>query len=690
MKKNKILSLFLIFAAICLIAASCGGGVGNNTDAPSVTTDAPNTTNAPNTTAAPDTTKAPDTAAAPETTVMTDTAAALDTTAMPETTAAPVTEPPVTEPPVTEPPVTEPPVTEPPMTEPPVTEPIEVKDPHYIHSIYELNTKEYETDSHAGEEMLSNLEPDFRSAQLLFKTQKGYYPRIKQLSDGRYMMIFHNTKLGSSIYVSFSEDLKKWSTPKAIFSKRSVSYNGTADSVKYMTPDAVVLENGDIIAVTSYRLDKNYKYQFDKNGIAIRRSQDGGKTWSKEETVYVGTNWEPSIIEAENGEIYLYFTATAPSVYQIGLENFESRSSGVGMIRSKDGGYTWEPNVTGAPYIPQIVMRYYVDKDSLGFDRYNDQMPVALQLHSGVIALTVETFNFKSNSYKFSISYNNDGYKTDIGLSATGPTERKSNLFNLAGPYLDQFRSGEVVLVNHWGGSLIARIGDKDAKSWNTEQKINTSVGNWPNVLVTSTHTAAATIGVPEDNGYGIKYIDTVLNHSINAGRMTSSVTATTSEWDNNTDALFVGNMSQAQMSLRVGHDDSYIYFLSERLDREITSEDGISIYIGDKKTGYYLCEINGNGVSSIKYHATATASGKDVDIKNNGIKFAAYTVNEGESGVIYELAVPKALISLSKGDTIKLAYRLINKDLRGTAIKDYPTGVVISNLSTWVNVHFE
>ena len=47
-------------------------------------------------------------------------------------------------------------------------------------------------------------------------------------------------------------------------------------------------------------------------------SHDNGKTWSAPQRIYTGLTWEPSALEADNGEIYVYFTAVAPTIHLYG------------------------------------------------------------------------------------------------------------------------------------------------------------------------------------------------------------------------------------------------------------------------------------------------------------------------------------------------------------------------------------
>ena len=88
-----------------------------------------------------------------------------------------------------------------------------------------------------------------------------HYPRIKRLLDGRFMLIFQADQLGGTIYAAFSGDLKQWSDPKPVVSAYNIrTEDGNLDRRLFMTADSVVLQNGDILLVCSYRREKQYAH----------------------------------------------------------------------------------------------------------------------------------------------------------------------------------------------------------------------------------------------------------------------------------------------------------------------------------------------------------------------------------------------------------------------------------------------
>lgn len=574
------------------------------------------------------------------------------------------------------------------------TEPASGSDDYYIHSISELNTENYALDSAAGNEKNSRLELNFRETTTLsgisISNIQAYYPRVKIMPDGSYIMVFHNSLYGANIYFTTSKDGLKWTNPRIIFQMTSISVNGTADRRKYMTPDAVVLENGDIIVATSFRADKSYQTAIDYNGVAIRRSSDGGKTWAAEQVVYVGTNWEPFITEVDNGEIYIFFSCTAPSIYANGEGKFDERSSGIALVRSKDGGKTWIPNVTGAPYIPQYVMRQQTGTFPDGVKKYTDQMPCMLQLNDGSLVLAAES-HLMNGSFKFSVCYSDDYWAFDVGTDATGPSNRKTNLFNLAGPYLAQFPSGETVMSYHWSGTMRYRMANRTFTSFYDEVTLFTDTGMWGNLALDSSHSVLASIGL---EAYGIRMGRLYLNHSVNAKKLTPVLDGKGGEWESNTDALFIGSQSQAQIAVRVAYDDNYVYYLVERLDYNLTDGDYINLFIDDGTRNFLMLKLNLEGIAMANYYDAAAAKYNSREISELGVNVKIYidgTMNNAadkDIGASYEIAVPRTLVN-TDGNMARILLTMQNKD-DANNISDDITGTTTLDKSTWFTANLK
>ncbi len=546
-----------------------------------------------------------------------------------------------------------------------------------LSKISELNRTEYPLDYMAGQEQYSSLEVNFRESYSLggksLNQIAGYYPRVRKLQDGTYLLIFHGYLYGGSVYCMASEDGETWTKPSYVFQQTRVEVeNGSpsTDVKAYMTPDFCQLSDGRILCVTAYRAVENYYRANAYNGLAIKFSEDNGKTWGEEQDVYVGTSWEPVVMEADNGEIYIFWTCVGPSVYlyQIGKENWDYHSSGIGLIRSPDGGKSWIPDVKGKPFLPQYAMREYTRTEN-GIAIYNDQMAAPLQLNNGTIALGAECYD--GAHYTFSICYSDDHFAEDVGMDSTGPQDRQDRIFSAAGPYLAQFDSGEVVLTYHWGGpaaTLHYRMADSTAHTFYEEHKLMEEVGMWGGINKVSSHSVIAAIGTPKNT---IRIATAYLNHAIHAGKMEPQPGPDTSGWSENTDALFAGSDSQAQVSLRAAWDEENVYLLAERLDDSIMDGDTMELCLDDGADGFYKIELDNNGIAGLSRREHAAASeAKEMEPHQAGVAAEVYidgTVNDSgdtDHGILYKLAVPRVLSG--NADSLKLFFTLGNVDEEG------------------------
>ena len=155
----------------------------------------------------------------------------------------------------------------------------------------------------------------------------GGYARLIELSDGRLLACCES----GGIKISFSSDKgKTWSSPTLIAPN--------SNRVPNCVPDLIQLADGTIIV--GYNPRPSTPYTEDRRfGIRVRRSTDGGQTWSDEIFVYdadyVFENgcWEPSFLELPSGELQLYFADESPYT--------TTSEQQISLCRSFDGGLTW-------------------------------------------------------------------------------------------------------------------------------------------------------------------------------------------------------------------------------------------------------------------------------------------------------------------------------------------------------------
>lgn len=572
-----------------------------------------------------------------------------------------------------------------------------------VASAAELNKTADKSDSHLSTISCASLEVNFREAEIQSGSDSANalisgvaYPRIKCLSDGSYLLFFQYGQISHTTYVAYSTDGIHFSNRKTLFALNSAAVrdDGVTDSLRYATTDAIELQNGDIIAVCSWRYNTGYTLAAKYCGITMRRSTDKGKTWSAAEIIYTGRNWEPYLLQLESGEIQLYFTATAvkfqldPDIVKSGINS----SSGVGLIRSYDNGVTWTPGVTAEAYgksgtmpsaMAQIVMQQYVTTSDSGTRQYTDQMASAVCLNNGTIALVTESRVLTSAAYKLSISYSADNWAKSLGINEVGPQARTSNFRNGGAPYIVQFPSGETVVSYNTSSLFYTLLGDSSAKNFAAPQQMfaNEYTGFWGSIAVDSSHSLLCVF--PDMNGEAGNWSNNLcicrayLNHRITAKATSVRVDGDTSEWSDNTDALFIGSESQAQVSLRAAYSDTGIYFAADRLDSNLLSGDALTLYIRSGSDTYMITvDIYG----SIK---SFTKNGSFSDTAGIICSAAA-----GTDGACLEIRIPRVSLGSPSG-SVSVFPVLINDD-GADLISDSLYGLSLSSPSGWIPVYFD
>ena len=551
-----------------------------------------------------------------------------------------------------------------------------------IHSINSLNAGEPVINDHAADWDKSLLEPNYRQYTEVtgdtLRIREANYPRIKKIADDRYILFYQDARVARNIYYSVSSDLKEWGLGLNLFASRSITVNGESDTLCYSTCDATVLQNGDIMAIASFRSSRNFRRTNEFNGLAMKISSDGGRTWGEEQIIYKGSNWEPQILQLPDGEIQVYFTHGGPKIQpqmEAGIPESEMvPSSGTAIIRSKDNGKTWDPYVMEPPYAAHRVSQQYAYTKK-GIQVFTDQMPCAILLNNtDTIALAMESMFVRDGEDVLYITtaYSDDNWAVGLGLDEEGPADKQENMWHGAAPYLRQFPSGETVLSYNQKRFQI-RMGDSLAREFGDPLFPLNGTGRWGSLELIQSHIVVGTMAyVFEDKSEQnrIMISQNVLNHRIDAPRARIRVDGDNTDWDDATDALFVGSDSQAQAAVRPAKDDDNLYFLVERLDADLSDGDTVELYLADSgsdtlDTNTLRLTVGPNGLMG-----AARFDGSDfAEIEAGGIQ-AAVTLqgtvgNDGDedTGYLVEVAVPRSLLRISNQ---QLRWNVLLRD-RGT-----------------------
>jgi len=451
-----------------------------------------------------------------------------------------------------------------------------------LHTQDQMNRTPHEVNSHAGAEQYSSLEPIFGYTGLIKPSilidpsvpeeqRMPWYPRIKALRDGSYIMFYQGGQVASRVFCSFSNDLRKWSGSKVIYSPYNVKDGGTGDIRRFTTIDAAVLRNGTLLSVVSYRATNGYR-QGTGCGLMAARSHDGGRTWTRPNVIYEGPNWEPYILELPDGTVQVYFTDATP----------RTRNSGTSLIESKDGGVTF-----GGKTRVMRQFKYYDEGEKI----YTDQMPVVKLLNDGKTLMAAVEARLEpegpggGSSYFLSLVWN-DGWKwKDLGENSEGPADRLTNISQSNAGYLATVPSGEVFLSSGVHGLHSIRIADHTGKVFQNRdwengwmQPFNVK-GVWGSIeAAPDGHHLISVMDTPSK---GIQIADSYLNHRIDAPLQETSADGFTGEWLGD-EALFIGSDCPTQTIFRAAHDAHNLYILAERVDASIDNNSTISINLCD------------------------------------------------------------------------------------------------------------
>ena len=562
--------------------------------------------------------------------------------------------------------------------------------------------------SHTEDDFLTaSMESSYRETVVLSKETTGYarfdyawYPRVKQLREDLYILFFMRGQVGPHLYWSLSEDGVTWDNPSVLYSGNTAfthtdgPLEGTEDYLYGCNADAVVLENGDILCVyyvrPSHGYDENYAPYWDMNGIYLvrgRLNENDKVVWGTPKKIYTGPGWEPYIWQRADGVLEIYWSGTAPYMTKYGYDT-TIRSAGVLMIQSYDGGETWTPDVQAGdtnyyqalhPFGQYIGDRVHPLRPELGkLPYFGGQMPTVCRLVNGKTLLAAEV---RSLELKFTIATDVSdagGVWKNLAMDEATPNSSLSDNFSGVSPYLIRFPSGEVLLNYARGTSYYYRMMDAEGQTYEpTENDIFANdKGIWGSSEMITGHEVinANQKRINDENGdlvvSNLILNHSYLNHRTNAQKYAMLTDGYTDDWANNTDALFIGSESQAQLAVQTAHDKDNVYFLLSRMDTMLTSGDNVILHIdGDCVVtvaldgSYTVGNVSGKGVA--KVHGTI---GDNTDT---------------DEGVLIELAIPKTALGLTNATSFALAPILTNVD-DGDAITDTLTHADLDTTARW------
>lgn len=555
-----------------------------------------------------------------------------------------------------------------------------------VHRISDFNKEDEGLDSHRGVEGRSTLEPVYEYQQViptaLLGCTKPIYPRVKKCADGSYIMLYQQDQIASTIYYTKSDDLLSWTQGRRLFTPYDVTTTaGTTDNRRFSSADAAVLSNGDILAVVAFRANKAYRTSPADNGIMMKRSTDNGATWSEEQVIYVGSTWEPYLLELPSGELQCYFTDTEPQL----------KNSGTSMVVSNDGGRTWTPEGVSNAY--KVIRQYKYDNGTTPI--YTDQMPSVRLLNDGhtllgfMEARLETTATSGDTSYWMSLVYGKDSWK-HLGEGETGPEDRQSNLFKGAAGYVSQFRSGETLISCNISNIFSMKLGSCDGRTFNGPSWTAGWIqpfperGFWGATEVIGSHEV---LGAMHTAAGGIQFGKFYLNHRILAPRTSVEVDGCNGEWTSD-QALFLGSVSdEDQAVIRAAHDGEKLYVIVERSDMYISADDAMNVYLTSEEGGLdkaVKIAAKVDGTAEITGSSDSWKGSTDVDARCAVNVLGTPDDGRSDEGMIVEISVPLSAFGGS-ADSF-----LIDVELIKGSTRDSFTGATARDTDSWMLIRTE
>lgn len=550
-----------------------------------------------------------------------------------------------------------------------------------ITPIENLNQGTAEINSHADIISRSSLKMNFRSYAGIGQGGLGIenprYPRIKRMPNGIYIMFYHNSSstIGASCDYALSQDLKKWIPRGKIFNSYAITDSeGNANRRAFATCDALVLANGDILAVASYRAESRYTELSEDAGLVIRRSKDNGYTWGPPIEIYQGINWEPYLFQLPSGEIHCYFTDSDRTF-------FEPHDTGTALVVSNDNGYTWTPDFGSKP---NYVLRTAHIKN--GNTYFNNQMPSIIKLNnSNELAAAMEA---NIGGYHISFAYSGDsGQWSHLAADEEGPADRNDLAFSGSAPYLRQFPSGETILSYNHNSAFHLKMGDAKARNFGENYSPTLFTGGyWGSLERIDDHQVIGVI--PNTGQKHISLAKFVLNHRIHATERIVTVDGDNIEWEDTDEALFVGERSQAQATLRASTDNENVYFLLEVLDEDIDANDFASVFISPVTnndqlgSGAYRLKVSYDGLREFFTYDNGWITAKADATVKTAYRGSISRNTDRDHGYIVEIAIPRSKLNIESGKV------LVNFSITdNTGAEDAIFNTLATSTAKWIPV---
>ncbi len=256
-----------------------------------------------------------------------------------------------------------------------------------------------------------------------------------------------------------------------IFNVKSIAYVPTSDNCRFYRIPAMILDKeGNIVVACDRRYDSNADLGNHKIDVSIRRSSDGGRSWSAQNIIAVGDSkttadygyGDPALARTPGGRL-ICMMAAGSVMYWNGMRHAV-------VCTSDDGGVTWT-----APR--QLYDSNFIDAvnnktNELGFYGNFISSGKGLTTFDGTVMFTNNclTYDNKTSPQCYIISSTDEGEHWTMGPANAyaGGDESK----------LEQLNDGSLLLsVRHTGNRGFNR-GHADASKWGNPWRSSQISGN--------------------------------------------------------------------------------------------------------------------------------------------------------------------------------------------------------------------
>jgi len=255
-----------------------------------------------------------------------------------------------------------------------------------------------------------------------------------------------------------------------IFATQSLAFVPTTSDCRFYRIPAMVVDcEGNLLVAADRRYDSNADLGNHKIDVAVRRSHDGGRSWSAQQIIAQGDGTtdacygygDPALAVATSGRIVCLMAAGRKGYFQ-GMRN-------MGLTMSDDNGATWTP-------VRDLMASHFRDAthgttDSLGFWSIFTTSGKGLTTLDGTIMFAANTLkeagNYQSDCYVISSRDEGEHWQLGPALAFAAGDESK----------LEQMGNDSLLISVRRRGARGFNLGSKDGSRWQ-EQWNNADITN--------------------------------------------------------------------------------------------------------------------------------------------------------------------------------------------------------------------